>query len=187
MRWPDTGLPWVTPSPNIPQVETVFHYPGSCLIEGTQLSEGRGTGLPFEIVGAPWIDGFALADHLNKQGWHGVRFRPHTFLPSTSKWAGQDCYGIQAHIMDGAAYQPIRVWLGIVREIRALYPERALWLAPNTTGVEPGRAYHFDRLIGSQNTRRLIDAGATLDELTAGWDETCQAFEAERQEFLLYD
>jgi uncharacterized protein YbbC (DUF1343 family) len=90
--WEHTGLPWVSPSPNMPHLNTLHHYPGACLVEGTNLSEGRGTALPFEIVGAPWIDAFALVERLNQEAWAepmGARFRPHSFRPTASKWASE--------------------------------------------------------------------------------------------------
>ncbi len=123
MTWEQTGLPFVPTSPAMPHLSTARHYPGACLIEGTTLSEGRGTALPFEVVGAPGIDGDALADHLNGLGWSGVRFRPIRFTPSASKHAGSECYGVQAHITDLAAFDPIAVWLGVIRETRHRFPE----------------------------------------------------------------
>lgn len=190
MTWPQTGLAWASPSPNIPRYAAAAQYPGSCLIEGTTLSEGRGTPLPFEVVGAPWIDGYALAEHLNAQGWGGMRCRAHTFQPSASKWAGQHCGGVQVYVAasgpDQVAWRPIDTWLGIIMAIRELYPADFAWLPPYGGGVEAGAVSHFDRLIGSAQVRQQIEAGASWATLTAGWDESCQAFEAERQPFLLY-
>src|SRR5690606_39152172 len=131
MAWDQTGLPWVSPSPNMPTLSTLHHYPGACLVEGTQLSEGRGTALPFEIVGAPWIDSLALADRLNGEAWaaeRGARFRSHTFQPFHSKWAGKVCHGVQVHITDPARWRPIHVWLGVIITLRAEYPGHFAWL-----------------------------------------------------------
>src|SRR5262249_11623478 len=97
MTWAETGLVFVPPSPNMPNLATVQHYSGACLVEGTSLSEGRGTSLPFQIVGAPGLDGPMLAERLNAPGWAGVRFRPHTFKPAASKYVGEQCSGVQAH------------------------------------------------------------------------------------------
>lgn len=181
MRWQDTGLPWVPTSPGMTHLGALVNYPGSCLIEGTNLSEGRGTALPFEIVGAPYIaDPCALADALNAEGWPGVRFRPHAFTPTASKYAGQVCYGVQAHILTPASFDPLRTWLGVIQTIVRAHPRRFEW-SPIYDGV-----YHFDRLMGSESVRGQIDAGAPLDEIMAGWDTYTAAFDARRQPALLY-
>jgi uncharacterized protein YbbC (DUF1343 family) len=172
MRWAETELPFVPPSPNMPHLVTAQHYPGSCLVEGTSLSEGRGTALPFEIVGAPDIDSEILADMLNAQGWQGVRFRPHVFKPSAGKHPGSVCGGVQAHITDEHAYQPVQVWLGVLAVINRQFPFS--WNR------------HFTRLIGSDTVQPLIEAGTALDELFAEWRVFCSAFEQQRQPYLLY-
>jgi uncharacterized protein YbbC (DUF1343 family) len=174
MRWEETGLPFVSPSPNMPHLVTAQHYPGSCLIEGTTLSEGRGTTLPFEIVGAPGNDGHALAEALNAQGWDGVRFRPHYFQPAVNKHAGAMCGGVQAHIIDAQAYQPIRVWLGVLAVLCQL-------------GVVEWKAEHFDRLLGVHGVRERLDAGDSLDDLFAEWDGFCRDFAVMRKPHLLYE
>ena len=181
MLWEATGLTFVPPSPNMPRLETVWHYPGACLIEGTNLSEGRGTALPFEIVGAPFIDGAALADHLNAQNLPGVRFRSHSFQPTTSKWSGERCGGIQGHITDLSAYHALRVWLKVIVAVRTLYPNPFAWLPAEKSGV-----YHFDRLIGSSKVRGRIDAGYPLDDLFAAWEKFAHVFEVDRWSYLLY-
>jgi uncharacterized protein YbbC (DUF1343 family) len=187
MTWVDTGLPWVPPSPGMPHLSTLKHYPGACLVEGTQLSEGRGTPLPFEVVGAPWIDGYELAAHLNAQEWPRVRFRAHTFRPTTSKWNGEVCQGVQVHIVEEALWQPLPVWLGIIREIRLLYSDVFDWLPPHSPNVESGAVMHFDRLIGSDRVRHQIDAGLPIQEIVAGWVEFCRGFDQRRKPFLFYD
>ena len=174
MRWEDTGLPFVPTSPAMAHLSSVRQYPGACLLEGTTLSEGRGTALPFEICGAPYIDEEKLAAHLNAQGWAGVRFRPHVFQPSARKYAGEVCHGVQAHAI-GPEFRPLLVWLGVIREIRQLYPDAFGWLAE-----------HFDRLAGSATIRRQIDTGAPLAEIVAHWDETAALFHIQREPFLLY-
>lgn len=181
MIWAGTGLVWVLPSPAMAHLSAVYQYPGACLIEGTTLSEGRGTALPFEIVGAPYIDGLALADALNAQNWPAVRFRPHAFQPTASKWAGRACQGVQVHITDLNEWRPLPIWLNIIRHLRAMYTEKFEWL-PAHNGVQ-----HFDRLIGSTDIRTQIDSGATVDEITAGWGDFCAEFARARQPFLLYE
>ncbi len=180
MTWEQTGLPFVPPSPNMPHLITARQYPGACLIEGTTLSEGRGTALPFEIVGAPGIDGSLLADHLNGLGWQGVGFRACRFQPTASKHAGSECYGVQVHVTDAAAFEPISVWLSVIRETRHLFPDAFGWLPP-VDGLQ-----HFDRLIGNRDLRPALDAGASLAELTRGWDNQVEQFRVQRQPFLLY-
>lgn len=172
MAWDSTGLPFVPPSPNMPHLVTVQHYPGACLIEGTSLSEGRGTALPFEIVGAPGLDGTALADALNQSCGPGVRFRPHMFRPSASKFASELCGGVQAHIVDPGAYRPLEVWLTALRVIRTCYP--FTWND------------HFERLIGVDGVPALIDSDEPLDDLFAAWQNFCVSFGDERQPFLIY-
>lgn len=186
MTWADTHLPWVPPSPNMPTLETVHQYPGACLVEGTNLSEGRGTSLPFQIVGAPWINAIDLAKHLNAQSWteqFGMRFRPHRFRPTTSKWAGQDCGGVQVHITDPAHWQPIDVWLNVIAAIRDQYPDEFAWLMPTSEGGK----VHFDRLIGSDRVRLSIEAGTPVADITRDWEASIAAFEESRKPFLLYE
>jgi uncharacterized protein YbbC (DUF1343 family) len=183
MSWGETGLAWVPPSPNMPHVSTVLQYTGACLIEGTRLSEGRGTPLPFEIVGAPFIDGENLAEALNGQGWEGVKFRPLTFMPTSSTWQGEYCGGVQVHVIDQKSFRAIATWLGIIREIRLMYADDFQWLPPY---IEGGM-YHFDRLVGSNEVRQKIDIGVSVDGLMAGWEEFCREFESLRQPYLLYE
>lgn len=173
MTWEDTGLTFVPPSPNMPRLLTARHYPGACLVEGTSLSEGRGTALPFEIVGAVGLDGYALAETLNTQGWAGVRFRPHVFQPHASKFVGEVCSGVQVHITDVQAYQPLPTWLGI---LAAVYQQQPFeWND------------HFERLIGSANIRTLIENNTPLDSLFAEWRESCADFNQLRQPYLIYE
>lgn len=192
--WAATGRPWVPPSPSMAQLSTLAHYPGACLLEGTNLSEGRGTALPFEIVGAPWINAPYLVDYLHDSGWGeavGAHARPHSFAPATSKWAGETCGGVQVHITDPARWQPIRAWLGVLLAIRRLYPDQFAWLPPDpASGIQ-----HFDRLIGDAALRPQLDAYATapdrllpdlIAELTATWPAAIRAFDAVRAPFLRY-
>lgn len=186
MTWEDTGLAWVPTSPNIPHLSTVYQYPGACLIEGTTLSEGRGTALPFEIVGAPALDGIELAERMNRLYWLGVRFRPHSFRPTAGKWEGLDCGGVQVHITDRDWWRPVETWLGLIMTIREMYPARSIWPLPRSAKLEPGAIYHFDRLIGSETMRMGIEAGLPLDKLTRTWGEECDGFRAQREPYLIY-
>lgn len=185
MLWGATGLPFVPPSPNMPHFETVWQYPGACLIEGTNLSEGRGTSLPFEIVGAPFINGLALADYLNELNLPNVRFRPHSFQPTSSKWKGETCGGVQVHVSDLSQGDALLLWLHVVQAIRTLYPEQFAFLQPSRT--ESGNViYHFDRLIGSAEPRERIEAGQPFDDLLAAWEKFAHDFEVDRWSYLLY-
>lgn len=187
MTWEETGLPWSPPSPNMPRFETALHYPGACLIEGTTLSEGRGTLLPFEIIGAPYIDEVELAEALTALKLPGARFRPHVFKPTASKWAGEICKGVQVYIADRAEWRPLDVWLNVIITIRRLYPTEFAWLLPGDT-LEGGKSvYHFDRLIGTSAARMQIERGAAAAEVMADWADYQAAFRAFRQPFLLYE
>jgi uncharacterized protein YbbC (DUF1343 family) len=180
MTWSDTRLPFVATSPAMAQLSTVQHYAGSCLIEGTKLSEGRGTSLPFEVVGAPMLDGEALAERLNSQNWPGVKFRAHYFSPGHNKHTAVSCGGVQAHITDVETFDALRVWTGVVWMLRQGFPQVFEWLPPHS------KVHHFDRLIGSEGPRVAIERGATLDEITEGWVDNAEAFRKRRREFLLY-
>jgi uncharacterized protein YbbC (DUF1343 family) len=126
----ETGLPWVMPSPNMPTPDTALVYPGLCLLEGTNLSEGRGTTRPFELCGAPWIDGYRLAADLNERRLPGVHFREAAFEPGFQKYAGQTCRGVQLHITDRSAFRPLRTGLEILHHVRDRYPADFAWKPP---------------------------------------------------------
>lgn len=180
MLWPDTGLPWIPPSPAMPHFSSVLQYPGAALLEGTTLSEGRGTALPFEVVGAPGINAFELAERLNAMHLLGVRFRPHAFRPTASKHAGQDCQGVQVHVTDHRYFNPLRVWLNVIVTVRALYPDIFDWIEPVN-----GRQ-HFDLLFGTTTARAMIDADARVDDLLADERHINAQFEERRVPYLLY-
>lgn len=176
-----TGLPWVPPSPNAPSLEMAALYPGTCFFEGTNLAEGRGTTKPFEVVGAPWINPRALARQLNARGLDGVRFRPVFFVPTFGKYQGETCGGVQIHILDRFSLQPVRVGLKVIEVIREMYPERFAWRQPAADG-----RYFFDLLAGTAEIRLGLEAGRTVEELMASWEESLPAFLARRQKYLLY-
>lgn len=180
MQWTATQRPFVAPSPNMPHFITALHYPGACLVEGTILSEGRGTALPFEVVGAPFIDGFSLAKALNAQGLGGAKARPHQFEPTASKFKGQLCGGVQIHITDHAIYQPLHAWLIVLQTIATMYLAEFDWLPPH------GDLQHFDRLIGNLGTRELIESGETLNNLFNEWSAFHAEFRSQRKPFLVY-
>ncbi len=182
MRYADTGLPWVLPSPNMPTEDTALVYPGMCLVEGSELSEGRGTTRPFEIAGAPFIDGDALAESMAELP--GLRLRPLVFTPTFQKHAGRPCGGVQLHVTDRAAFRPYLTGVAFLRAVHALWPDDFAWRT---------RAYEFvdrvpaiDLLCGSPAVREGIDRGASLSELAATWARAEDAFRAERAAWLLY-
>lgn len=178
-----TGLPWIPPSPGMPQLITATVYPGMCFIEGTNLSEGRGTSLPFEIVGAPWLDGWRLAVSLNALDLPGVRFRPVHFMPSASKHAGDHCQGVQMHVLDRHAMHAATAGLHVIAACRTQNPERFAFLESSWEGRSP----QFDLLAGSATLREGLAMGYDVAGLTAAWKEYELAFQMRRTPFLLYD
>lgn len=178
------GLPWVLPSPNMPTVDTAVVYPGQCLLEGTNLSEGRGTTRPFEICGAPWIDGAALARRLGGLGLPGVAFRPVTFRPTFQKHAGRDCGGVQLHVTDRGSFLPVRTGLAVLVEMRRQSPERFAWRTEAYEFVSDPIA--IDLLFGSAREREAIEAGIDWREIAAAWEPEERAFHARRTQALLY-
>lgn len=180
MWFDQTGLPWVQPSPNLPTLDAVTLYGGTCLLEGTSLSEGRGTTRPFELIGAPWIDPFQLAEELGGLAIRGVAFRPAYFTPTFSKHAGVTCGGVQIHIVERAALRPVELGIHLLHTFRRLDASAFAWRRGSTGG------FFIDLLLGSDGPRHALDKGATVDDVIAGWDEQRRAFEARRRPFLLY-
>jgi uncharacterized protein YbbC (DUF1343 family) len=175
----ETGLPWVQPSPNLPTLDSVTLYPGTCLVEGTSVSEGRGTTRPFELIGAPWIDPFALTEDLGRRGIPGVRFRPVYFTPAFSKHAGTSCGGTQLHVVDRSALRPVALGLHLLDALRAQNRSAFSWRR-NADG-----RYAIDLLYGSDQLRRSIDEG-TGGDLAPMWVREVEDFERRRAEILLY-
>ena len=184
MTFEETGLPWVLPSPNMPTVDTAIVYPGQCLIEGTSLSEGRGTTRPFELCGAPWIDAQALARRLEADRLPGVRFRPAHFRPMFQKFAGVDCAGVQLHVTDRDAVRPVRTGLAVLAAMRDLSGDRFAWRTEVYEFVSDRPA--IDLLFGSDRERRALDAGAAWEDVAAAWEAEEAAFRDRRQRSLLY-
>jgi uncharacterized protein YbbC (DUF1343 family) len=180
MRWPDTGLVWVPPSPNMPTPDTVNVYPGMCFFEGTNVSEGRGTTRPFEQVGAPYIDGFDLAHTLNALRLPGAAFRPVFFRPAFAKHQGQTCHGVQLHATGDASFRPVRCGLEALAAVRRGWPDDFAWRT-NREGI-----HNFDKLAGTDRVRLAIDAGAAIDDLVSDWARDRAAFEELRQKYLHY-
>ncbi len=179
-----TGLPWVFPSPNMPTPDTALVYPGMCLLEGTNLSEGRGTTRPFHLLGAPWLDGRQLAHDLDAERLPGVRFRPVGFTPTWDKHAGKPCHGVELHVHDPEAFRPFRTGLACVAVARAQDPDRFAWREEAYEFVSGVPA--FDLLCGSDRERRAIEAGDGWREMARGFAGEERAFARRRRRFLRY-
>jgi uncharacterized protein YbbC (DUF1343 family) len=183
MSWEDTGLPWVAPSPNMPTPDTARVYPGGCLIEGTNLSEGRGTTRPFELVGAPFLDGRRLASALTRRGMPGVTFRAAGFQPAFHKYTGQLCQGVQLHVTDARRFKPFATYLALIIEARR-QSRLFRWRRP---------PYEFERkrlpidlLCGGDAIRRAIERGRPLRRLERSWRRDLTRFARARRPYLLY-
>lgn len=159
--------PFVLPSPNMPSLDTAIVYPGGCLIEATNLSEGRGTTRPFELVGAPWIDGHRLARDLHSTGLPGFAARPTSFLPTFQKHAGKSCGGVQLHVLDRAAFRPVATYLAMLAFMRAQNPERFGLRKEPYEYVDPSEAEALDLLCGTTATREVLMSGASFREVVA--------------------
>ncbi|REB05335.1 DUF1343 domain-containing protein [Sporosarcina sp. BI001-red] len=170
----ETGLQFVMPSPNMPTLETALAYPGAALIEGTNVSEGRGTTKPFELIGAPFISSPELVTRLNQLDLPGVTFRAASFIPTFSKHSGELSHGVQIHITDRTKYEPVETGLHIVKTMKDLYPEQ-VQLTP-----------FFDNLIGNGWIRPGIENGMTVEEMKSRWKKELKGFEKVRKKYLMY-
>ena len=183
--WGDeTGLPWVLPSPNIPTVDTCVVFPATVHVEGTELSEGRGTTLPFHLNGAPFIDPHAWAAELDKFDFAGVAFRPAFFRPTFQEWAGETCGGVQIHVTDRNAFTPVIVGIAMVKTAYDMYADKFQWR-------QNAYEYVFDKnpmdvVCGTDKIRKQIESGVSLAEIEADWADGLANFEEIRKPFLLY-
>ncbi|PFG14936.1 exo-beta-N-acetylmuramidase NamZ family protein [Bacillus sp. es.036] len=181
MYYDDTPLEWVLPSPNMPTLDTALVYPGAALIEGTNVSEGRGTTKPFELIGAPFINATELANELNGLELPGVDFRAASFTPSFSKHAGKLTHGVQIHVTDKEAFEPVTTGLSLVKTIHDLYPEDFEFRAENSAGVS-----FFDLLVGNGWIREAIEEGESVEEMQQKWEADLEEFKEVREDYLLY-
>lgn len=184
MYFDDTGLPWVMPSPNMPTLDTAIVYPGAVLIEGTLLSEGRGTTRPFELIGAPWISEIALARALESLQLPGSRFRPVRFEPTFQKHATTSCGGVQLHVTDRRTFPAVLATVALMVAVKAQEPERTWWRPP------PYEYEHekmpIDILSGSPHLREQVDGGAPARDIAAAWATGIAQFTTTRAPYLLY-
>lgn len=180
----ETDCPWVMPSPNMPTVDTAVVFPATVYFEGTEISEGRGTTRPFEIVGAPFIDAETLSESLKSLELSGVIFRPFQFLPTFQKYAGQHCGGVFLHISDRESFEPVITGLALVKTIYNLYPEKFKW-------KETAYEYAFDRnpfdvISGSTKTREFIEQNQSPENIEASWQKDLENFNIKRKKYLMY-
>jgi uncharacterized protein YbbC (DUF1343 family) len=183
--WMDnTDAPWVMPSPNMPTSDTATVFPGSVHLEGTQLSEGRGTTRPFEIVGAPYIQAEVFAKYLNDLALPGIHFRECSFQPTFQKHSGKICEGVQLHVLDRDTFRPAITGVALIKAAITLYSEQFEW-------KQPPYEYVFDKLpidviAGTEKLRKKLEAGIELKEIAEAWKEDEQRFRELRKDFLIY-
>ena len=183
--FPKSDLPWVFPSPNMPTWETALLYPGMVLLEGTNLSEGRGTTLPFHLFGAPFVDQPRLAGSLRSSALEGAVLRPVCFEPVFDKWQGQICRGFQIHITDPHGFRPYRFALSLLESLLQVHGDQFRWLPP---------PYEYEReklpmdiLLGDGGLRQQIEKGVEMEEIEAGWEQDLALYSEKRERCLLYE
>jgi uncharacterized protein YbbC (DUF1343 family) len=179
-----TGLTWIISSPNIPTVDTTTVYPGAVLFEGTNVSEGRGTTRPFELVGAPWVVAERFADAMNRRELPGAFFRPALFEPTFHKHARQPCAGCQIHVTDRRSFRPVETGVALIEAFRAAGPDRFAW-------KEPPYEYEYDKmpidcLAGASTLREQIEAGVPARDIAQSWEPAVIEFVKVRKKYLLY-
>jgi uncharacterized protein YbbC (DUF1343 family) len=185
-QWFDqTGLPWVMPSPNLPTLDSATVYPGTVLVEGTLLSEGRGTTRPFEYVGAPYIHPRTLADRLRELRLPGVSFRPVYFEPTFQKCAHTMCGGVQVHVQNRNLFEPFLTGIAVLAAIKSLYPDSFQWRQPPYEYEI--RKMPIEILCGGRKVPLWIENGESIGEIRRGWQEDLVRFKALRQRYLLYE
>jgi len=175
-QWFDgTSLPWVTPSPNLPTLDSATVYPGQVALEGSNLSEGRGTTRPFEIFGAPWIDGYVLAKKLNQRQLPGVKFREVWFTPTFSKFTNHLCGGCELHVTNRDAFRSVATTLTILSIVKELYGDKLEF-----------HANYFDKVMGTSSVREALQRGEPVEKIVAGLQPGLDDFAKLRAPFLLY-
>ncbi len=185
MYFEETSFPWVFPSPNMPTPETAVVYPGQVIWEGTNISEGRGTALPFELFGAPFIEHGPVLEKLKKTNLPGCLLRPLVFQPTSGKFMGEDCVGFQLHVTDERTFLPYRTTISLLQAIGLLYPGQFQY-------KEPPYEYEFERLpmdliLGDSSVRSKLEQGVVPEEIEKGWEEELTDFEQLRRNYFLYD
>ncbi len=184
MWWSETGLPWIIPSPNIPTAETCIVFPATVHVEGTELSEGRGTTKPFELNGAPFIDPYDWVEALDAYKFEGVRFRHVFFRPTFQKCADRTCGGVQIHVTDREAFTPVIVGIAMIKTAYDLYTDKFEWKRDPYEYVFDQNP--FDVVCGTDKIRIAIESGASLEQITSSWSDGVMQFRNDRLPFLLY-
>lgn len=185
LYYDETGLPFVMPSPNIPTVDTCVVFPATVHIEGTELSEGRGTTKPFELNGAPFIDPYKWTEELEKFGFEGVTFRQTFFRPTFQKWGGQTCGGLQIHVTDRSVFKPVILGVAMVKTAYDLYTDQFQWKQSAYEYVFDKNP--FDVVCGTDTIRKQIESGIELSEIENSWTEDLDAFKENREKYLIYE
>jgi uncharacterized protein YbbC (DUF1343 family) len=180
----ETGLPWVLPSPNMPLVETAVVYPGQVILEGTNLSEGRGTTRPFEIFGAPFLEPDSIREVLDSETLRGAILREVNFQPTFNKWAGELCRGFQIHVTDRNVFRPYRATLAIISALLKLYPEDFKWSHPPYEYVHDNLP--IDVITGDDCVRRDLEQGRSVLDMEKEWQSEISRFIKKRSRFLIY-
>jgi len=178
--WDETELDWIPPSPNMPTPETALVYPGTCLLEGTNVSEARGTACPFRTFGAPWVDAEALTDRLNALELPGCRFRPTRFKPTSSKFIGDTCAGCQIHVLDPNAFRPVATGVAILSALRHAYPDQFAWR-------QGAGKFSVDRLAGTSKLREAVDAGTSWQTIARTWRDDQEKHRARLASLAVYE
>jgi len=185
MLFQETGLPWIPPSPNLPTPASALVYPGQVLWEGTNISEGRGTTQPFEILGAPFIDTARLKTRIPKNELAGIYLRPLAFEPMADKWEKKLCYGFQLHIIDSTTYRPYRTTLSLLQAVVSIHPDAFEWRsAPYEYEFEK---LPFDLITGDPSVRKAVENQVPLEDLEQIWAEELKCFDEIRRPYLLYE
>jgi uncharacterized protein YbbC (DUF1343 family) len=180
----DTDAPWVIPSPNMPTTNTATVYPGTVFVEGTKISEGRGTTRPFELNGAPYAESNQLTGYLNGLKLPGVYFRPHSFIPTFHKYAGTLCHGFQIHVIDRETFKPVITGIALIKAFLDLYPKDFKWQVPPYEYVYD--RLPFDVIAGTSKLREQIESGASVEQIAESWEEDEKKFAQRRAPYLLY-
>jgi len=181
MWFDDTGLPWVQPSPNLPTLDAATVFPGTCLFEGVNASEGRGTTRPFEVMGAPWAEGRRWTESVNALGLPGARFRTCYFTPTFWRYAGERCCGLQVYVTDREAYRPVEAGIHLLSTLISLHRDAFMFNEPT---YDPRR--HFDLLAGTDKLRISLVEGIPVEEIAASWEPGLKKFMKCREKHLIY-
>jgi uncharacterized protein YbbC (DUF1343 family) len=184
MLYRQTDLYWVPPSPNLPSPESTLLYPGQVILEGTNLSEGRGTTTPFELWGAPYLELEQILEFLADKELSGLVLRPARFTPSFDKWRGESCAGFQIHLTDREVYRPFKSSLTLLQAVVISHGKNFQW-------ISPPYEYEFNHLpieiiLGSTNLHMQLEAGVPIEELERSWEPQLEQFRQLREPYLLY-